>query len=75
MLRPVGIPWTRDLAKVCCGARSERSGRLGHALLIIVYRAVKRQTTYIELGADFLDRLDPDRLTRHLVKRPRKLGR
>jgi hypothetical protein len=48
---------------------------LGHALLIIVYHVQKRQTTHVELGADLLDRLDPDRLTRHLVKRLGKLGR
>jgi hypothetical protein len=48
---------------------------LGHALLIIVYHVLKRQTTHVELGADLLDRLDPDRLNRHLVKRLGKLGR
>jgi transposase len=47
---------------------------LGHTLLTIVYYVLKRQTTYVELGADFLDRLDPDRLTRQLVKRLEKLG-
>ena len=35
---------------------------VGHTLLVIVYHVLKRQTTYVELGADFLDRLDPDRL-------------
>jgi transposase len=47
---------------------------LGHTLLTIVYHVLKRQTTYVELGADFLDHLDPDRLTRQLVKRLEKLG-
>ncbi len=47
---------------------------LGHTLLTIVYYVLKRQTAYVELGADFLDRLDPDRLTRQLVKRLEKLG-
>jgi transposase len=47
---------------------------LGHTLLTIVYYVLKRQTTYVELGADFLDRLDPDRLARQLVKRLEKLG-
>jgi transposase len=47
---------------------------LGHTLLTIVYHVLKRQTTYVELGADFLNRLDPDRLTRQLVKRLEKLG-
>ena len=47
---------------------------LGHTLLTIVYHVLKQQTTYVELGADYLDRLDPDRLTRQLVKRLEKLG-
>jgi len=47
---------------------------LGHTLLTIVYHVLKHQTTYVELGADFLDRLGPDRLTRQLVKRLEKLG-
>lgn len=47
---------------------------LGHTLLTVVYHVLRRQTTYVELGADFLERLDPDRLTRQLVKRLEKLG-
>ena len=47
---------------------------LGHTLLTIIYSVLKQQTTYVELGADFLDRLDPERLTRQLVKRLEKLG-
>jgi transposase len=47
---------------------------LGHTLLTIIYYVLKRQTTYVELGADFLDRLAPERLTRQLVKRLEKLG-
>ena len=42
---------------------------VGHTLLVIVYHVLKRGTTYTELGADFLERLEPARLTRHLVKR------
>jgi transposase len=47
---------------------------LGHTLLTIVYYVLERQTSYVELGADFLERLDPDRLARQLVKRLEKLG-
>jgi transposase len=47
---------------------------LGHTLLVIVYQILKHQTTYAELGADYLDRLEPDRLTRQLVRRLEKLG-
>ncbi|MFO0930327.1 MAG: transposase [Gemmataceae bacterium] len=32
---------------------------VGHTLLVIIYHVLKRETTYQELGADFLERLDP----------------
>jgi hypothetical protein len=59
---------------------AERRGRkkalvaVGHTLLVIVYHVLQRGTSYTELGADFLDRLEPERLTRQLVHRLEKLG-
>jgi transposase len=47
---------------------------LGHTLLVIVYHVLKHGTTYQELGGDFLERLEPERLTRQLVQRLEKLG-
>jgi len=47
---------------------------VGHTLLVIIYRMLKRGSTYAELGADFLDRLEPERLTRQLIKRLEALG-
>jgi transposase len=47
---------------------------VGHTLLVIIYYVLKRGTTYTELGADFLDRQEPERLTRQLVKRLEALG-
>jgi len=47
---------------------------VGHTLLVIIYHVLKRQTTYAELGPDFLDRQEPERLTRQLVKRLEGLG-
>jgi hypothetical protein len=47
---------------------------LGHTLLVIIYHLLKNRTTYQELGGDFLERLEPDRLTRQLVQRLEKLG-
>ena len=46
----------------------------GHTLLVIRYRLLKERTTDHELGGDFRERLEPDRLTRQLVKRLEKLG-
>jgi transposase len=47
---------------------------VGHTLLVVMYHVLKRGTTYQELGPDFLDRLEPERLTRQLVQRLEKLG-
>jgi transposase len=47
---------------------------VGHTLLVIIYHVLQRGTTYQDLGADFLDRLEPERLTRQLVKRLEALG-
>ena len=47
---------------------------VGHTLLVIIYHVLKRGTTYAELGPDFLERLEPERLTRQLVKRLETLG-
>jgi hypothetical protein len=41
---------------------------LGHTLLVTMYQLLKDGTTYQELGADYLDRLEPERLTRYFVK-------
>jgi transposase len=47
---------------------------LGHTLLVIIYHLVKDGTTYHELGGDFLEQLEPERLTRQLIRRLEKLG-
>jgi transposase len=47
---------------------------VGHTLLVIIYHVLKDEATYEELGANYLDRLEPDRLTRQLVRRLEKLG-
>jgi hypothetical protein len=47
---------------------------LGHTLLVIMYHVLKKGGTYRELGADFLDRLEPQGQTRRLVKRLEALG-
>jgi transposase len=47
---------------------------VGHSLLVIFYHMLKQRATYAELGGDFLDRLEPERLTRYYVKRLEDLG-
>ena len=47
---------------------------VGHTLPVIVYQVPRRREAYRELGADSFDRLQPERLTRHLVRRLERLG-
>lgn len=47
---------------------------VGHTILVIIYHLLKDNVEYKDLGADFFDRLHPDRLRRHLVKRLEGLG-
>jgi transposase len=47
---------------------------LGHTILVIVYHILKRGTIYQELGGNYLDRLEPERMTQQLVRRLEKLG-
>ena len=47
---------------------------VAHTLLGIIYHVLRDGTAYRELGGDYFDRLQGDRLTRHLVKRLESLG-
>jgi transposase len=47
---------------------------VGHTILIIAYHLLNNRSTYADLGPNFFDRLDPERLTKSLVKRLEKLG-
>ena len=46
----------------------------GHTLLVIIYHVIKDGAVYNELGADYLDNLNPERLTRYLVKHLERMG-
>jgi transposase len=41
---------------------------------VIVDQVLRRRVAYRELAADYYDRLQPERLTRHLVRRLEQLG-
>jgi transposase len=70
--------------KTYLGARYRRVARrrgakralmaVGHTMLVIVYQVLKRREAYSELGPDYYDRLQPERLTRHLIHRLEQLG-
>lgn len=47
---------------------------VGHSLLVIIYHVLKHQMEYRDLGPDYFDRLEPQRLRRYLVNRLQRLG-
>jgi transposase len=47
---------------------------VGHSMLVSFYYMFKAGTSYSDLGCDFFDRLEPERLTRYYVKRLELLG-
>lgn len=47
---------------------------VGHSILVIFYHLLTHDVEYHDLGADFFDRLHPERLRRYLVKRLHNLG-
>ncbi len=47
---------------------------VAHTILVSAYHLLAHVRPYNELGPDYFDRLDPQRLTRHLVHRLEQLG-
>ena len=47
---------------------------VGHTLLVIIYHMLRNDLDYRELGNDYLDKLQPRRLTTYLVRRLESLG-
>jgi transposase len=47
---------------------------VGHSILVIFYHLLKEGGDYQDLGADFFDKLEPERYRRYLVKRLERLG-
>jgi len=47
---------------------------VGHTLLIMAYHIIKERSTYNELGADYFERLNEQRLVKRLASRIRMLG-
>ena len=46
----------------------------GHSILKIVYHVLKGGRPYHDLGGNYFDRLNPEHLTRYLVRRLERLG-
>jgi len=47
---------------------------VSHTLLIVMYHMLSKQLPYADLGADYFDRLQPERLTRYYLTKLRSLG-
>jgi transposase len=47
---------------------------VGHSLLVIFYHMLKSDVEYRDLGVEYFDRLEPERLRRCLVQRLERLG-
>jgi transposase len=47
---------------------------VGHTVLAIAYHLLSRSTTYQDLGPGYLEKLEPDRRTRQLVRQLERLG-
>jgi transposase len=47
---------------------------VGHSILVILYHLLKEQRESVDLGANYLDQLDPQGLIRYHVKRFESLG-
>jgi transposase len=47
---------------------------VGHAILVAIYHMLKRRIPYADLGAEHLDRINPQRVTRYYLKKLEGLG-
>lgn len=47
---------------------------VGHSILVIIYHLLKHHLEYKDLGSNYFDSLEPERLRRYLVKRLEALG-
>lgn len=47
---------------------------LGHTMLVIIYHMIKHRLPYNELGEDYFNKIDKEKLTKTMVKRLEKLG-
>jgi transposase len=47
---------------------------VGHSLLVIFYHMLKYDVEYQDLGVDYFDKREPERLRNYLVKRLQRLG-
>jgi transposase len=54
--------------------KNRASIAVAHTILVVIYHVLNTRKPYRELGADYFDRLNPERTARNLVKRLEALG-
>jgi transposase len=47
---------------------------VAHKILVFVYQMLKTNTAYHDLGGDYFDRINPDRIAKRLIQRLESLG-
>ncbi len=47
---------------------------VGHTMLVIMYHMIKNRTPYKELGEEYFNKIDKEKLAKNMVKRLEKLG-
>ena len=47
---------------------------VAHKILLFAYQMLKTNTPYQELGDDYFDRINPDRIAKKLIHRLESLG-
>jgi hypothetical protein len=65
-----------SLARMSIRTRGKKRAlvAVGHSLLVIIYHVLKNRVEYQDLGPDYFERLEPERLQPHLVRRLQRLG-
>jgi hypothetical protein len=54
--------------------REGKSVSVGHSLLVIFYHMLKYDVDYKDLGVDYFDKREPERMRNYLVKHLQRLG-
>jgi transposase len=54
--------------------RNRAAVAVAHSVLIIIYHVLREQKPFTDLGADYFEQLDAERLQRHHVRRLEQLG-
>lgn len=61
--------------RICARRGGKRAAlAVGHSILTIIYHLMDRGTSFAELGADYFDRRNPEKVKNRLVQRLEKLG-